>query len=701
MVDYATLAQLYYNGGWQTHADAVNAAVGVHLERGVSDDQEVKAGLLTWQIEDPTDLYRPSNAASSIYGQTGPYMGAAFATGGSVRFTGQTITMAPGQTKDHRAVAGVTTRGRRWVDVRAGGPLSRVGAWRDPVSSPLFTSITGRYATNMRGYFPLEDGEDSTALANIAAPGRTGRMAGGAKVGNAAGPAGGGTALELAAGASVQLPYASMSTTAGFQIAFATMITTADATQREVFSWRMSNGYTWRWTVDTTNYGLQIYDGSGTNVISDLYSHVGTGAGPGQWVFTRMRVSIVGGAVQIESSWYSEPAAQFWGVTVTYPGTNMGAPVQGSIIANATNATSRYAHHFVVTGISDDLESGDFTAAFNGYRSELAADRFTRLCTSRNLPYVLRGTASKTARMGVQPLSIFLDQLKQLRISEGGLIFDRGDNTGVVLATRDYLYSQAAAPVLDITAAQLSVDPSETDPDVFNVVTAENTTGSSVTAVQTTGRFGTVDPPTGAGRLDKAVKVNLASDGQLIDVANWWLRYHQQTTPRLETIVIDVDSQPGLLTACNAAEPGMFVRLTGRTPDPLLLLILSTAQDTHRKRNVFTFAVAPGAIYRTGVYDATTSRYDSASTTTAGTLTTTAASLAVRTVNYFDCWSTTSTYDVAITGERCTVSAATTPVYSAGYWTQTLTISARSVNGVVKTHAVGEQVQLADPAYYG
>jgi hypothetical protein len=145
----------------------------------------------------------------------------------------------------------------------------------------------------------------------------------------------------------------------------------------------------------------------------------------------------------------------------------------------------------------------------------------------------------------------------------------------------------------------------------------------------------------------------------------------------------------------------MFIRLTGRTPDPLLLLILTTAQRTNRKRNIFTFGVAAGSIFNVGVYDNAGSRYDSSSTTLAAGATSTATSLSLTTTNYHDRWSTTSLpYALMVAGERVTATAMTAAVYSSGVWTQTATVT-RSVNGVIKAQSSGAVVQLADPVYYG
>lgn len=662
--DWNSLAQLFYDGAYRTLPSLMDSATGCTLERGVSDELDLKPGVCTFRLNDPSDLYRPSNAASPYYGQTGPYMRGAFATGGSVRFTGETQKMTPGQTDDHREVAGVTVRGNRWVDVRMSGPLGRVGQWRDPLAAPLYEQISSAYAATTRGYWPMQDGTDSTLIANVAPRGRAGTFSPGVRFAAADGPAGSDKVLELTAATSLEFRYLPMSTGAGYQIGVAMETPAVDATTRQVWWWRTSNGYTYSWGATTSSYSLNVYDRDGNNVSSNTIGSGTDAAAGNQWIYFRFKVTQVGGNVQVEPSWYAELAENFWGGTFSFAGA-IGAPVVGGVTGNAVTAGAHYGHHFVVTGVSDNLESVDFTDAFAGYRRELAGDRFARLCGSRGLPYVIRGTVADTVEMGVQPLATFQDQLKDIRVSERGLIFDRGDNIGVVLATFGYLADQAAAPVLDLTWPDNIAPPLEETSDAgdaYNLVTVKNRNGSSATAELTTGRAGTQDPPTGSGRLDKAVEVNLASDGPLADLASWWMRFYTQGGPRFDTVTVDVDAHPELLTACHAAEPGMFVRITGRTPDPLLLLILSTGQKTNRKRNVFTFKVAAGDIFRLAVEDDADSRQDVSSSTLEDDYAASDTWLAVVNAKPYDEWSRTSVpYDITAAGERMTIVGCTGP----------------------------------------
>lgn len=702
MTDWSTWAQLYYGGAYNVLPDLVRANPGVKVERGVTDDLDIKPGFCSFRLGDPTDLYRPSNAASSLYGQTGPYMKGAFATGGSVQFTGEAQWMNPGETDDHQAVGGTTVRGDRWVDVQLAGPLTRVGYWRDPLASPLFTQIQGAYAATLKLYCPLEDLSGATQLFNVANPNQPGAFSAVTLAGDD-GPAGSGKCVKINSGGRLSFPISGMSTTGGYQLAFASINPGVSASNTPIFTWRTTRGDNYYWQANTSGYGLKVISESGSTLLDEAYAS-GDDAAPGQWIYTRIKITQNGSNIKAEVSWYAEQAENFWGITATAFAGTIGAPTQAAVPANAATNGAAYAHVFGVTGVADDLEDGDFTDAFRGYDRETAVARFVRLCGSRGLPWQWIGdTSSDSRRMGPQQLVTFLDQLKEIRRTESGLIFDRGDNIGITLVTRQYLYRHATEPVLELTypddvAGGMAEVTSGAD--LYNLITAKNVTGSQSIAELATGRYGTQNPPTGSGRLDKTVDVNLASDGPLEDVSSWWLAFYTQEGPRFDTVVVDVDAHPELATACNSAGPGQFITITGRTPDPLLLLITKKSQATHRKRNVFTFSVAPGAIFNVGIYDDAGSVYDSATSTLGADLTTTATSASVKTTNYHDRWDTAAGYDVELAGERCTVTAMTAATFSGGTWNQTATLT-RSVNGVVKTQSTGTRFRLADPVYYG
>lgn len=697
MADWATWGQLYYNGAYNVLADLVQTNPGVTISRGVADDLDLKPASCSFRLLDDADRYRPSNVASDLYGQTGAYMRGAFATGGAVLFTGEAQAMQPVQTDRLKVAGGVPVLGARWIDVRLGGPLARVGRWRDVVSSPLATQIKG-YGS-LRGLFSLDDGKNTISPANSYPSGRAG-SATGVRFAAHDGPAGADQVVEMTAGGQLGGAFAPMSASAGFQVAFATQITSADATGREVFSFNTSSGYVYRWLVATGSYSIQVDRPDGSSALVQPY---GTGtATPGQWVFTRLQITQSGANVAIDGAWYAENDGNFYGLSEVVTTATAGAPTNWRIPGNVTTDGAGFSSVFALTGLTDPLVSSAFTDAFNGYSRERAADRFTRLCTSRGLPYLVRGTAAKSVRLGAQPFVTINDQLKELRRTEGGLIFDRGDNIGVVFCTRDYLYAQAAAPALALTYPDDVSGLGEISDtrDVYNQVTASNPSGDAFTSVETTGKLGTANPPTGAGLVDTKIDANVWDPDQLEQISNFWLRYWTNEGPRFDSIVIDLDAHGSLAGPTNALEPGQFVTVTGRTPDPLLLLVTAIGRQTHRKRNVVTLEVVDGSVFDVAVYDDAGSRYDSASTTMASGVSAAAVTLPVTTTNVRDVWSTTAVpYAIKVAGERMTVTAASAPAGS-GPYTQNLTVT-RGVNGFTKAQLAGARVGLADPVRRG
>lgn len=702
-VNWDVYAQLFYNGAYNVLQDLVPGERGATLTRGVADDLDLKPGVCQFRLYDDDDVYRPSNAASALYGQIGPWTPGAYATGGSVRFTGEATSIAPDQTDRLETAGGDLVKGVRWVDVTLGGTLARIGRWRDNLDDPLRVQID-RYAATLKGYWPMTDGKTAKTLANRA-PSVNARPATftDCTLAGADGPAGSSPVIAIGSTGSVYFSFLPMDSSAGYQIAFAAELPNASASNLPILTWTTTAGEVLTWSAGNASYTIDVKAADGTSLLnSTTLSGTDANAQAGRWIYYRFKVHKSGTTVTVEQSWYNSDAATFWGVTSTYTG-SMGAPRTGNIPSNATTNGGHFGHLFAVTGNTDDLESTDFTDAFNAYAGELAADRFERLMNSRGLPWVLRGDHTTTRAMGPQPIDTFQAQLKEIRSTEGGLIFDRGDNLGVVLVTRAQLYANALDPVLALTwpddIAAGGLKETTASADVFNYVTARNANGSSWTAELTSGTRGTADPPTGAGRLDKVVDVNVDDDSVLPDIATWWMRFWTQEQPRFDQVVIDADAHPELLAACNSAEPGTFITLTGRTPDPLTLMIISCGQASTRKRNVFTFGVVAGGVFLVGTYDGT-DRYDALGSTLNAGLTATATSAVARATSWGSTWGPHTPYPVMIAGERCTVTNATTPVLAGGVYTQTLTLT-RSVNGVVKTQASGAAIHIADVRTYG
>lgn len=698
--------QLYYSGGWQGitgdpgagGTPYVDGTTPVTSTRGVREDGDLQAAKGRWRIHDPSDMYRASNAASPLYDLVKLYTRGAIATTGAVNMAGEISSLAPGETPDHRAVAGLTVAGNRWVDVELGGLLARIGRWRDPLASPMFTQIT-RYAT-LRGYWPMEDGRDAQRLTNYAARGAPGQFTG-VTLGGGDPMAGSAPLAEVSSTGRATGSFRPMSTTA-WQIQFSAWYDAPAASESTAFSWRTSNGYQWEWRISTTTYGLEVRDAGGAVLIDQAY----TGEPHQQWVTTRIKVSTSGGTVTVEPGWYQEGDSVFIGVTTGFSGT-AGGPTTWEIPPTAATNGSRFGHLFAVTGIGDNLQTYAMVQAVNGFAGETTAERFARLMSSRGLAYEVRGTLSTAVEMGPQPIATFQDQLKEIRETEDGLIFDKRTDPGVVLALRDWRYEQATTPALSLAYPSQIAGPMQeiTDArDVFNDVTVKNTGGGSARAELLTGPYAVADPPAGAGRTDKTINVNVYDEQVLPEFAAWWLaRLSTSSATRYDTITIDFDANPELITAVNALDPGQVLEVTGRTPDPLLLQVLEISRTTTRSRARVVLSVDDATAFAVAHWSTPPAKYDSATTTLGPARTSTATSWPIETTDRGDCWWTGATvgtpYPWLVAGERLNVTGMTAPVLSGGVWTQTATV-VRSVNGVTKAQAAGAPIHVATPGRY-
>jgi hypothetical protein len=141
-------------------------------------------------------------------------------------------------------------------------------------------------------------------------------------------------------------------------------------------------------------------------------------------------------------------------------------------------------------------------------------------------------------------------------------------------------------------------------------------------------------------------------------------------------------------------EPGDLILINGYRADPIYLLMIGSSTETERGRRRITLSTVPADVFNAGTIGVT--RLDVADSTTAagpisgGLWSTTATAITVNVPGAS--WGTQTPYDVMISGERCTVTAAAAP--SGG--TQVLTVT-RAVNGVAKQLPAGAEVHVVNP----
>lgn len=462
-------------------------------------------------------------------------------------------------------------------------------------------------------------------------------------------------------------------------------------------------------------FALTYYDVSGTpHVIIDQV--------PATWVNDDAQWYNVG--VSIDRNLiggYTTFGIAFEGQSVvtyapTYAAIVSGQPMQWVFVTADSDSAytmtvahaATYANDLFDGAAGNDL-SGWFRKALNGWATEEAGTRFARLLPEEGVPYGLVGYPTVSPTMGGQGRKSILQLAQEcLDVAQGSLFEPRG-STGLVLRNTASMTGQTAALTLDYSVGQVATPfrPTSDDQGVVNDVTAKRPLGAEYRYEQATGPNNTADPGTNddaVGRYDTTVTVNVQNDNGLGDAAGFRVQLGTVDSPRFPTLTVDLAASG--VVAGGKTVPALDVGIgdlvvvsnasAARVYDDIRLIVRGyTETITTNKQHKITFNTTPADVFDGLILDDTTySRADSGTSTTAGTLTTTATSMSVATTDSGDLWGSINVpFDVIVAGERMTVTAitgATSP--------QTFTVT-RSVNGVVKTHAAGEKVQLFRPIH--
>ena len=366
--------------------------------------------------------------------------------------------------------------------------------------------------------------------------------------------------------------------------------------------------------------------------------------------------------------------------------------------AISTDGNLQFGH--LVLGYADDIPPGNITEwaePERGYAGETASDRFLRLCTEQGVPVTRYLGITPSTPMGPQSVATFSTLLDECTVADQALLIERTDALGLTFRPAGALYNQTPALSLDAAASEITNPYLSVNDDqrLRNEVTAQRFGGSSFTAT-------TNPPPDPNDVYDESVTVNVANDAQLPEHAGW--RLHMGTWPenRSPQVTVDLAVAPDLIATVCAIREGDVIRITNLPSQhplgPNINLMVQGWSETIDPDNwSITFDCTPGGIWTVGILeDDTLGRLDTAGselgadvaeTDTTLTLTTTRGPRWIDSATY----SAEFPFDLLVGGERMTVTAITGTSSP-----QTATVT-RSVNGVIKSHAAGAEVRLADP----
>lgn len=388
--------------------------------------------------------------------------------------------------------------------------------------------------------------------------------------------------------------------------------------------------------------------------------------------------------------------------TGTLSTSTLGDPFSVVMNPNGTLTDTSFGHVAVLESASSITNLISPLAAYAG---ETAADRFQRLCNELNVPVTIVGTNSDTEMMGPQLPEKLVTLLQECEDADRGLMYETRDAFGLAYRTRADLYNQSAAITLIYTNQDLAdpLQPTEDDQFTRNDVTASRPNGSSAEQVLTSGALSTQDPPNGVGAYTFQQSVNVQTDGQLADLASWMLLIGTVDEPRYPNINMDL-SRTELqdnFSDITGADIGDYLTIQNPPswlpPGPIKQLIYGYQEVL----NAYTWSISANCVPESPYEVAeagNSSRADTDGSTLHDSIGTGDTSFTVTTPVPNNVWVDSTNYsaefpfDIIIAGEQMTVTAisgTTSP--------QTFTVS-RQVNGISKTHDVGESINIATPA---
>jgi hypothetical protein len=613
--------------------------------------------------------------------------------------------------RKYRAHGEVTAWPPRWdktgndvyAPIQAAGLLRRLGApGAKALNSPLYRAYVRATGTSVPlAYWPCEDGANATSIASgiggtpLAFTG-TPTLAGNTSFACSQPIA----SMSGSTWTGVPPPYSGGTPTVN-SLKFLMAVPAAGGVNNNVIARMYTTGTVSRLDLIYTTGGfltLTGYNSSG----NQLFTTGATAAlVDGKLLLMAVLLVTNGSGVDYDVQFLSLPG----GGEAAFGGTQASASVGQvtKIVINPAAAADSTAFGHVSVGIANDIQS--YGSAFTAWSGELAATRFTRLCTEEGIASRVNGNPNNTAAMGIQTAQTLLALLQECEDADRGLIYEPRHVLALGYRTRTSLYNQPAAVALSYTAAQLAGDllPNDDDQLTLNDVTVNRANGgSSVRQVLTTGALSIQAPPNGVGPYPTSPPINLAGDSQLADEAGWILHVGTADEPRYPGITVDLTRAQvsGVYYQAQDAFVGDRVTVantpTFLPPDGISQLVRGFTEVCFGYTFTVTWQCAPESPYRVAVLDdAVLGHADTDGSAVHANIASGAASMQVDTTTAGSpLWTTTAgdfPFDIAVGGERMTVTnitGASSP--------QTFTVT-RSVNGVVKAQSAGTDVRLFQP----
>lgn len=683
--------ELYYSGAWQDVTEYLSDD-GWTLTRGLTaEGSSADPQHLTFALENDTGRFTVLHPTSPLYGLAGRAtpcrLRGQFDGAWSTRFVGEVASWEP--------VWGLKGSPSSIARVTAAGITRRLGRGEESTRSSLYRGLSAADA-HLISYWPVEDGKFSTewTCTRGPAPGQiTGTPA----------PAGHDEFWASDPIATIGTSWhrfvvSEYASTGEWQVRYLAYVPAATPTGAVILSADCHGGTIASIGVLYRTGGVLAATVIYTDGTSFTFPDVAHAVDARNMMFS-LEVAQAGGDVEIRISAVEQ--GKFAGTT--WLNTDAGQTV-GRIVRVVVNPYRRALYYLAIGHLQvwDEITSlFAYASELNAWDGEPAASRITGLSTEEGFPASIVGDDGTSQRLGKQGRGSVLDLINEAARVGRGILYESRTTGGLEYRALAGLVNQDAAVTMAYTDNLVTLSPASDDRYTVNRSSVTRVDGATATVEDDTGPMGTQDAPDGVGVYAEAVTLPLAVDAQTVQQAGWSVGLGTTPGARWPSVGVNLAhptfrTSAALTAGLLGLDVGDRLDITGLPawlpPDPVQGVVLGYTETVDAEDYRITYVLAPYAPYRVAV--ATTggadgSRWTNSTTTTTEDLDTTETGVDVVSAAPPYWTDADGDYDIVVGGEIMTVTAVT----GAGP-AQTLTVT-RSVNSVIKAHALGARVELA------
>lgn len=576
------------------------------------------------------------------------------------------------------------------VDISASGFFRKLSQNSAPLRSAMYRARTSNTYVQPSEYWPMEDGSGSTSFVNAVTGGAP--MAVSDQSPGTSGVFEGSQPLPTWGTSPTRAPIRPNATATKYGWRFGLYTLSQPPVNTAFVMWRSAN---WLWQV--ANAGdrivVQAFDNTGAERLSAPTS-IGYVLWQGRPIQVEVNVAQNGSDIDwslnltyfdVSGSAFQSISGTLSGVAIEWPYTVIPLGAGGPMTGFTMGQLALYA----------DTSASPASNAGRGWPGNTAAERVRGILADARVPCTAPADPSgvSTTNLGPQTITSIPGQLQIAAVADGGQLFE--DGLAVGYRSRWSLYSQTASLSISYSGLQLTqLAPTDDDQQVRNDVTVSRIGGSSATA--------TNDSHIAMyGRAEDSVSISVYDDGYLQNQAAWRVAAGTVDDMRYPTIAIDLVRDPSLRSAWVQCQPGDRVQITGLPSelgfDLADLMLQGWSESIDPGGNVWTASLNCTS-YKTWIAwvaegnsgDIGKARSGASFINTA--FNSSATSISVKTTTGYPVWLTGAQSTLLWCGGEVmrvtNVTGSSSP--------QTFTV-VRGVNGVFKSHAVSEQIDVYQP----